>query len=150
MEMGWQLFFLASHWIFVGLIYLLLFIVVLAVRREMALRVTGSAPASAASPGRLRVLQSGSDVRVRPGMLLPLPKQATLGAGETNNLVFSDQYLSAEHARLRWDGAGWWIEDLESKNGTYVDGRPCPPHRPQPLPFGARLEAGDMAFELVE
>jgi hypothetical protein len=150
METGWQLFFFASHWVFVGLIYLLLFIVVLAVRREMGQRLAGSVPAPAASPGRLRVVHSGSDDRVRPGVLLPLPKQATLGADRKNDLVFTDQYLSSHHARLRWDGAGWWVEDLESKNGTSVDGRPCPPHRPQPLPFGARLEIGGMAFELVE
>jgi hypothetical protein len=150
METGWQLFFFTSHWLFIGLIYLLLFIVVLAVRREMGRRLAGSGPAPAASPGRLRVLQSGSDQRVRPDMLLPLPQQATIGADKANDLVFGDQYLSGQHARLRWDGAGWWVEDLESRNGTYVDGRPCPPQRPQPLPFGARLEVGGMAFELVE
>jgi hypothetical protein len=150
MEMGWQLFFLASHWLFVGLIYLLLIVVVLAVRREMGMRMAGSGPAPAASPGRLRVVQSGSDGRLRPGMLLPLPQQAGLGADKSNDLVLKDQYLSAHHARLRWDGAGWWVEDLDSKNGTYVDGRRCPPHRPEPLPVGARLEVGEMAFELVE
>jgi pSer/pThr/pTyr-binding forkhead associated (FHA) protein len=151
METGWQLFFFASHWLFIGLIYLALFIVVLAVRREMGQRLAvSSGPAPAETPGRLRLLQSGSDSRVQPGVLLPLAQQTTIGADKANDLVFADQYLSGQHVRLRWDGAGWWVEDLDSRNGTYVDGRPCPPHRPQPLPFGARLEMGDMAFELVE
>jgi pSer/pThr/pTyr-binding forkhead associated (FHA) protein len=42
------------------------------------------------------------------------------------------------------------VKDLGSKNGTLINGRPCPPQRQQPIPFGATLQIGDMIFELVE
>jgi hypothetical protein len=35
-----------------------------------------------------------------------------------------DVRVSASHARVLSDHAGWWIEDLESTNGTLVNGRP--------------------------
>ena len=30
--------------------------------------------------------------------------------------------VSREHARIKWDGKGWWLEDLKSTNGTFVNG----------------------------
>lgn len=30
--------------------------------------------------------------------------------------------VSRQHARLTWDGTSYWIEDLESHNGTFVNG----------------------------
>ena len=31
--------------------------------------------------------------------------------------------VSGEHASLRWTGAAWELQDLHSRNGTFVDGR---------------------------
>jgi len=38
-------------------------------------------------------------------------------------LVIEDSRVSKRHARLRWSGDGWAIEDLGSKNGTAVNGQ---------------------------
>jgi pSer/pThr/pTyr-binding forkhead associated (FHA) protein len=79
-----------------------------------------------------------------------LEPETTLGAAAGNTVVLSDEYVSAQHARLRWDGVNWWVEDLGSSNGTQIDGRPCPSHSRQPLPFGSTLRVGRMTFELIE
>ena len=99
--------------------------------------------------GSLKVINPGSDRRVVPGKMLPLKLETRLGAEVDNDLVLDDQFVSRYHARLRWDGAVWWIEDLGSSNGTTVDGQICPPRNPQPLRRGASLQLGDMIFELV-
>jgi GAF domain-containing protein/FHA domain-containing protein len=39
-------------------------------------------------------------------------------------LVIEDKRISKRHARLSWTGAGWRLEDLDSKNGTTVNGQP--------------------------
>lgn len=52
----------------------------------------------------------------------------------------SDLHVSARHARLERRSDGWWIHDLESRNGTWVDGtRIVEPH---PLRPGARVRFG--------
>jgi transcriptional regulator with PAS, ATPase and Fis domain len=41
---------------------------------------------------------------------------------EIGALVLDDTRLSREHARVRFDGKRWTVEDLGSTNGTFVDG----------------------------
>lgn len=143
----------AGKWAFIALVYFILIVLVIAVRREMLSRTTtpgaSRARAQQTSAGSLRVLRAGSEPRLRPGVMLPLKIETSLGAEPENDLVLGDRYVSARHAILQWDGAFWWVEDQGSTNGTQVDGRPCPPHQPQPVPPGARLSVGGMEFELV-
>jgi pSer/pThr/pTyr-binding forkhead associated (FHA) protein len=58
----------------------------------------------------------------------------TLGADAANDLVLpADSTLSRLHAALERYGAGWCVRDLDSRNGTFVNGqrvwreRPCAP-----------------------
>ena len=51
-----------------------------------------------------------------------LSEYATLGRDTANTIVLRDKAASAEHARLSPTGGGWQIEDLNSTNGTYVNG----------------------------
>ena len=140
----------AAKWAFVGLIYFILLIVVVAVRREMSLRLGSGKPLPSATVGWMRVLQTGTDPNVLLGSILPLTLENKLGALEDNDIILLDNFISGHHARLRWDGAGWWVEDLDSKNGTFVDDEPCVPLIPHPLSTGGKLRLGDMVFELVE
>jgi len=47
---------------------------------------------------------------------------ATLGRGDTNDVDLKDAKASKEHCRLERVGQRWKIVDLESKNGTRVNG----------------------------
>ena len=59
--------------------------------------------------------------------------------------------VSSFHARLfRGDLPGdWWVEDLGSTNGTWVDGSRLSPRRPVPIRAGQRLRLAtvDIVFE---
>lgn len=48
---------------------------------------------------------------------------ATLNIGRTgdNNLCYENKYVSGNHAKLSFDGESWFIHDMESTNGTYVN-----------------------------
>jgi hypothetical protein len=61
----------------------------------------------------------------------------TVGRGGQNDLVLSgDEFASARHARIEPRGDGVWVQDLDSTNGTYVNGTRV---------MGAqRVEAGDV------
>jgi hypothetical protein len=65
---------------------------------------------------------------VRDGETLVIGRDAECG------LVLEDPRVSKQHARLRWTGSGWVVEDLGSKNGTRVNGGP---------PTGSELGQGD-------
>jgi hypothetical protein len=144
---AWQdIYFWVSKLVLLGLIYFVLFIVVIAVLREMRQHVRAAGHA----PGRLRVAKGGSDGRLQPGHMLPLQSLASIGAHAENEIVLNDKLVSGHHARLRWSGTQWLIEDLGSTNGTFVDGQRCTPHRERLVPTGATLEIGDVVLELLE
>jgi hypothetical protein len=46
-----------------------------------------------------------------------------IGRGEQCALVISDRRVSRQHARIRVEGDGYLLEDLESRNGTFVNGQ---------------------------
>ena len=47
----------------------------------------------------------------------------TVGRGGQNDLVLDgDEFASSRHARIEVRGDGVWVQDLESTNGTFVNG----------------------------
>ncbi len=47
-----------------------------------------------------------------------------IGRDAACGLTVEDGRVSKRHARLRWTGTGWQLEDLGSKNGTTLNGLP--------------------------
>lgn len=45
-----------------------------------------------------------------------------IGRAESNDIILEDDRVSAQHAKLSFEQGGFWIEDLDSTNGTYVNG----------------------------
>jgi len=148
--MEWSLFLFVLKWILLGLVYLVLILLLIGVAREMRLRVPAPAPNAPVAVGRLRVLQSGTDPNVRPGSLIPLQPETSIGAQSDNTLVLRDKFVSGHHARLRWDGISWWVEDLNSTNGTFINRQRVIPGAPAAVAQGAVIEMGDMAFEMMD
>ena len=53
----------------------------------------------------------------------PLEKDViSIGRSKRNDLVLADQWLSRHHAEIRNENGDFTIADLESRNGTYVNG----------------------------
>ncbi len=67
----------------------------------------------------------------------------------TNRLTEAD--VSGEHALLRWTGSAWEVQDLHSRNGTFVDGRRLMPGERAALGARAMLGLGrPESFVLVD
>jgi len=62
----------------------------------------------------------------RPGRsveVVPVMDGAVLGRSRECRIVLDDATVSKEHARLRVEGPSVFIEDLDSTNGTLVNGK---------------------------
>jgi hypothetical protein len=80
------------------------------------------------------------------GIIHQLGSDQVLGRSVKNGIPLKDTRASREHARISTDGSEWWIEDLESKNGTRVNGAAVTRSRLSP---GDEVVIGDtwMRFE---
>jgi pSer/pThr/pTyr-binding forkhead associated (FHA) protein len=118
--------------VFLALIYLFLWAVVRVVMRELrapALAPSGAAPAGTAKPKKAAAPKSFATLRVlapeaRCGELVTIDTEITVGRGGGCALVLADdQYASTVHARVFRRGNDLFVDDLESRNGTFVNGK---------------------------
>ncbi|GAA3864108.1 FHA domain-containing protein FhaB/FipA [Tessaracoccus defluvii] len=59
------------------------------------------------------------------GVSVPVEPTINLGRAADSTLLLDDDYASARHAQLiQHDATTWVITDLQSTNGTYVNGKP--------------------------
>jgi hypothetical protein len=59
--------------------------------------------------------QKGEDFRLRDG-------QNTLGSAPDSDVVLHDQTISAKHASIRHKDGKFFLSDLDSSNGTFMNG----------------------------
>ncbi len=80
----------------------------------------------------------------RSGAQFPLEKGGLVVGREADaGVVLTDAAVSRHHARLVFCDGGWTVEDLDSLNGTFVNGVPV---RRRALVNGDRLEMGTSVF----
>jgi len=82
---------------------------------------------------------AGTRIRLGPGPIL-------IGRAEDSTLVLDDDYASTRHARLTQQGQQYFLEDLGSTNGTYLDRARVT--TPTPVPIGVPIRIGRTVIEL--
>jgi pSer/pThr/pTyr-binding forkhead associated (FHA) protein len=65
----------------------------------------------------------------------------TVGRGPDNDVVLDDPTVSRRHAVFERLAAGWSVHDLNSTNGTYVNGEPL--HGARPLYSDDQIQVGE-------
>ena len=69
-----------------------------------------------------------------------------IGRADDSTLVLTDDYASTRHARLSPRGHDWYVEDLGSTNGTYLDREKV--SAPMKVPLGTPVRVGKTVIEL--
>ena len=103
-----------------GLLYLFLLQLFWLMRRDLQRAESGARTTLTLIEAPAEVLESGLQV----GQVLVIESPATLGREPGNTVVVPAQTVSANHLRLVYRNGGWWVEDLGSTNGTFVNGEP--------------------------
>jgi hypothetical protein len=133
-----------------GLLALVYLFIWRALRRVSAdLRVAspsgGSGPRTVAMPsGATTVVVYGPD-GARP-RTFRLAASMAVGRAPECEIRLDDTYVSQQHARIFGKGDRWYVEDLGSTNGTFVnDQRLAAPAQVEP---GDRIRVGTTVLEL--
>ncbi len=69
-----------------------------------------------------------------------------IGRADDSTLVLDDDYASTRHARIAQQGEEWYVEDLGSTNGTYLDRAKVT--GPTRVPLGVPVRIGKTVLEL--
>jgi hypothetical protein len=137
--------FVVTIWIvrlvFLALLYLFLFGIARTLLRDLG--AAGREPTS--ELGRLVVVASPAG-EPPEGTSLALDAITTIGRDVNNAIVVDDQFASSEHAVLTFRGRTWYVEDLKSTNGTFVNGAPV--DGVAPLGYGDEIQLGQVRLRL--
>jgi hypothetical protein len=135
---------------------------VIARGRGLTRRSRSGTPRTAITPTRVRMnVRTGAREKVAEasslhlaiiagpleGTTIPLGvAPVTIGRAPTSTLVVDDDFCSARHARLYREADVWWVEDLGSTNGTFLDDARL--YDPVEVKPGARLRFGATILEV--
>jgi hypothetical protein len=77
--------------------------------------------------------------------------EVTLGRKpEAGVQATGDRYMSGRHARFRAGGGRVTVTDLDSKNRTFVNEQPIPPHQERALNVGDTVRMGNTVLRLTQ
>lgn len=105
-------------------------------------------------------IETTQELEIRPDLvveqsdLIPVGKRyhliggLTIGRAKSSDIVLSDPYVSSAHARIYKLGGEYFIEDLGSTNGTYLNDLKV--GQSTPLKDGYELVIGNNRFRFEE
>jgi hypothetical protein len=109
----------------------------------MAISPIGPSDGALAAFGVLQGPQFGEEVPVRG-------TSVRIGSAERNDIVIPDDTVSASHALLEFEDGAWRLTDLESTNGTVVEGVRLAPEVPTPIQYGSTVRIGAVRLQFRE
>ena len=125
------------------LLWLFVFLALRALKNDTRTQV-------AAAPARPRLGKKGTPTWVRAGneqVNLSGLTEVTLGRSPSNTFPLIDDFASGTHARLTRRGNDWIIEDLDSRNGTFVNGYKI--DQPETVDTTSEIKIGQTIGRLV-
>jgi len=119
-------FVLALRVAFIFLVYYFLYQVARVTLRELVTigNVTSgdvSPRTSMPDPSSSLELLDPAQSSYAAGTTFPLDHYTTIGRNADNAVEIDDDFVSGSHAEVFFEQGTWWIQDLNSTNGTYLN-----------------------------
>ena len=80
----------------------------------------------------------------------PYPDRVSVGRARNCDIVMRDPSVSKLHAHFRLSGPKLELVDIDSQNGTRVNGRALAPHQPAQVSNGDTVLFGSVACKIVD
>jgi hypothetical protein len=111
---------------FIALVYFFLYQVARVSVRELVMigRATSTPVAAQPSlpdPASSLELIDPAESSYYEGTSFPLDHYTTIGRHDDNSITIDDGFISGSHAEFVFDQGAWWLQDLGSTNGTFVN-----------------------------
>ncbi len=119
------------------LIYLFLLYILLVIRRDL------KSKEKELEKGKLTGLDGPLS-----GQSFTFSDSISIGRGQSNNLILDDQFVSLSHALISKRNGHFFIQDLKSTNGTYLNGARI--NKPAVLKHGDTLRVGKNLFQFEQ
>ena len=135
---------LALLWVFI--------LLVLWVQRKDVVRAAGAVRRQAKSSAPIR-REKARELAVVEGPLkgshmeIASREDLTIGRAGDNDFQLGDDFASSTHARLFRRGSEWFIEDMDSRNGTFVNGTRI--DQPERVSVGTDIKMGRTIVRLM-
>jgi hypothetical protein len=114
-------------------------------------KAAAPAPARAAAPAPAQ--SAVLDIVSSTSLTEPLQIRGEAVVGRKSEggevLGLGDRYMSSRHARFHVAGGALYVTDLDSKNRTFVNERPIPPHQQIALAPGDHVRMGATTLRLA-
>ncbi len=140
-----NLVLLFLKYIFLGLLYLFLLFIVIVMYKDISARGEKlDLEGEKSLRPRLIVLEGATEM----GKVFPLLDGLTIGRSPDNDIVLANSFVSHTHARVLEKNGAYFIEDLNSTNGTFLREKRI--LKPAQLKSGDRIRIGKTLLEFVE
>jgi hypothetical protein len=127
------------------ILYLFLWQVLVVIWRDLRRPTAGEAEQSRPL-GKLLLVSSG-DTSYQPGHSFALHRLTRIGRGSDNSVVLDDGFTSTSHAELRYQDGSWWVLDLGSRNGSWINDKRV--RGQAPIRYGDVLTIGRVKLKLA-
>ncbi len=87
---------------------------------------------------------TGRNFRIEEGQVV------TLGRAFDNSVLVDDASVSRHHAAIRWKDGGIFVIDLNSTNGTFVNGEKLEENYFYRLDYADEVKIGNIAFKIID
>jgi hypothetical protein len=134
--------------VFIFLLYFFVFQVIRVITRELRVAAGASQPVNVANDihGAILVAEPG-DSNLHRGEVYDLEPVTVIGRHPRATIVIDSTFVSSEHLQLNWEQDRWWVTDLRSTNGTFVNDSQI--RVPTGLRPGDVIELGAIRLQLV-
>lgn len=96
---------------------------------------------------RLTVLESSLPGLEKGDIFGVAGGEIVIGRSSDSDVLVADTFISSRHARIYLMKEQYWLEDLSSTNGTFLNGVQI--DKPTVLAEGDRIQVGDVIFQFV-